>query len=132
MSPLAVILRHTLPDASSHLDLLLERAPASALAAADPDDRRLIAFRLPDPLPDPPEGAVHATRLPDHRAHYLTHEGPLTDNRGHVARLLRLPLTHLSESPDALSAQLDAPDHTLRIHATRLGDDQWRITLSRR
>ncbi|MFI4898519.1 MAG: hypothetical protein ACIARR_11915 [Phycisphaerales bacterium JB059] len=131
MSPHAVILRHTLPDASTHLDLLLERAPPDAAAAANPDDRRLIAFRLPDPLPDPPEGLIDATRLPDHRAHYLTHEGPIGDNRGHVARILRAPLVHLVESPDACSARLRAPDHDLLFEATRVHAQHWRIALSR-
>lgn len=69
-----VILRHVLPDATSHFDWLIARDAAPG----PPDARTLIAFRL-SVLPWSPAAfpTFTATRLPDHRVLYLTHEGPL-------------------------------------------------------
>ena len=78
-----VLLRHVLPDGSSHHDWLIARAePPGA-----PDDRALIAFRL-GVLPwERDVRRFTATRLPDHRVAYLTHEGPISGDRGSVTRL---------------------------------------------
>lgn len=106
--PRMVLLQHTLPDGTAHFDLLLERAaPGAALesagerggggggdgasparpAAGDPDDRCLIAFRLAARVDDPAERPCFGERLEDHRRAYLTYEGEVSNNRGHVARV---------------------------------------------
>lgn len=75
-----VILHHTgSPDAPDHFDLLLGAPPAPG--------GKLLAWRLlphPDTWPHHPPTAI---RLPNHRRHYLTYEGPISDNRGHVRRV---------------------------------------------
>lgn len=73
--PRYVILRHTLPAEStrpSHWDFMLEFG----------DVLRTWA------LEQSPDGAEPqpAQLLPDHRAAYLTYEGPVSGNRGEVAR----------------------------------------------
>ncbi len=86
----AVILRHTLPDNSSHYDWLIE-------IPARQDEYRLLTFRSqirpdqfpPQPAPDRPEHSqlFRAEQLANHRAHYLQFQGNIGDGRGTVARL---------------------------------------------
>ncbi len=69
--PRYVILEHDAPR-GLHWDLLLETAGLlSAWAMARP--------------PDEP-GEILAEKLPDHRRVYLEYEGPISNNRGTVAR----------------------------------------------
>lgn len=75
-----VLLRHDLPDGSSHLDWLIERPNRT-------DERRLIAFRLMERPDQDASPAFLGTRLPDHRAHYLDYEGPISGDRGRVTRV---------------------------------------------
>ncbi|CAG1001151.1 hypothetical protein PHYC_02894 [Phycisphaerales bacterium] len=76
--PETVLLQHDLPDGSSHFDWMIQR-----------DDPRagLITFRLQDRIDHPSCGGFDARRLPDHRAAYLTFEGPVAGGRGIVRRL---------------------------------------------
>ncbi len=102
--PPFVILRHSLPDGSSHYDWLFDYYPNPIAPSLNhPNDLALLAFRSsqrPDEttLPDHP---VQAVQLPSHRRLYLTYEGPLpppsssspspgdpTEDRGAVKRVL--------------------------------------------
>ena len=68
-----VVLRHEgIP--SPHFDLMFETSPGSALATWRSDSW-------------PPRGNEPLTRLPDHRSHYLSYEGPVSGDRGHVTRV---------------------------------------------
>ena len=70
-----MVLRHDLPDGSSHFDWLIE-----------PDaSRLLISFRTGDWVPD--AASMLAVRTPDHRRLYLDYEGPVSHDRGRVVRL---------------------------------------------
>jgi hypothetical protein len=78
--PRYVILRHELPPASgraSHWDVMLEdRAESGEIVL-----KTWAIERSPD------DGATQpATLLPDHRAAYLTYEGPVSGGRGEVSR----------------------------------------------
>ncbi|HBS28420.1 MAG TPA: hypothetical protein DEB06_02980 [Phycisphaerales bacterium] len=82
--PRSVILQHTEPDGSSHLDWLI--APDDA--PAHPDQRDLLHFRLallPGVLAL--GSTTVATSGPLHRRHYLQHEGPVPGGRGTVRRI---------------------------------------------
>jgi hypothetical protein len=72
-----VVLRHETPPGASrpsHWDLMFEVDPTAAL--------RTWAIELP-----PDSATAQAARaLPDHRREYLTYEGPVSGNRGSVAR----------------------------------------------
>lgn len=67
------VLHHTGVD-QPHYDLLFETRPESPLTA----------FRLPrwPAIPGDP-----AAPLPDHRPIYLSYQGPISRNRGHVRRV---------------------------------------------
>jgi len=68
-----VILRHEGIE-HPHFDLMFETAPGSKLATWRGD---VWPIETPTPI----------ERLPDHRADYLTYEGPVSNNRGHVRRV---------------------------------------------
>lgn len=103
--PRAVILRHDLPDGSWHYDWMIERSIPDLEPRPGPGpERRLLTFRL-DPAPAPPPadpaaGPFQADRLPDHRAHYLDHEGPVSGGRGTVTRVASGPGEVLRDSPE--------------------------------
>jgi hypothetical protein len=67
------VLRHE-GIARPHVDFMVETAPGSLLSTW-----RLEAW--------PIVGERPAEKLPDHRRDYLTYEGPLSGNRGHVRQI---------------------------------------------
>jgi hypothetical protein len=77
-----VLLRHELPDGSSHVDWMI----------APDEDAKLITFRLERPVHALAPGEVlRAERIGEHRRLYLEHEGPLPGetDRGSVQRIAR-------------------------------------------
>lgn len=76
--PRAVLLRHDLPDGSSHYDWMIQRS-------GSPDDP-LVTFRVATRI-DEGAAAFRAERLADHRAAYLDYEGEVSGGRGSVTRV---------------------------------------------
>lgn len=73
-----VLLRHVLPDGSSHFDWMFP-----------PDgspDSTLVTFRVSEPIHHPEFDQFDAEMIGRHRRAYLTHEGPISGNRGSVTR----------------------------------------------
>lgn len=98
------LLEHTTGPAVTdvHWDFLIELA----------GQERLRTWRLADsPLQAAPGQRIPATRLPDHRPVYLTYEGPISGDRGHVRRLDHGPAEVLTDSEDTFVA---------RLHGTQL------------
>ncbi len=73
-----VLLRHDLPDGSSHFDWLLERGPGGD---------GLITFRVWDRIDGEGVRRFEAERVPDHREAYLRFEGEVSGGRGTVRRV---------------------------------------------
>ena len=94
-----VLLRHVLPDGTSHFDWLLERP---GRPEAD-----LVAFRVAERVDQlgPDCGGFDALRLADHRRVYLTYEGPISGGRGSVTRLAE-GRCDLREGPDGIRVAL--------------------------
>lgn len=69
-----VILHHQ-TSTGEHWDVMLET------------DSALTVWSIPPQLPIRSSFVCSATRLPDHRKHYLDYEGEITDNRGTVSRV---------------------------------------------
>ena len=69
-----VILHHQSPT-DEHWDVMLET------------DSALTTWSVPPLLSIGSSFACPATRLPDHRKHYLDYEGEITDHRGTVTRI---------------------------------------------
>ena len=79
--PRWVLLRHTLPDGTSHHDWMLERSGHK--------DAGLLTLRLEDGV-RPTERGLHtfsAEQLTPHRREYLEYEGPVSGDRGRVVRV---------------------------------------------
>ena len=93
-----VILYHSMPEGDprqDHLDLMVE-VPGSnppVLATWAIENRNLDLDSLED-------FAEPAVRLPDHRIEYLQYEGPVSDNRGSVRRVVSGTAWALSSSTD--------------------------------
>jgi len=76
----------------AHLDLLMELQPGGPLASW----RLLATPEELDPVDAPP---LSAEQQPDHRREYLTYEGPVSGDRGHVHRVDTGTLIVLARSP---------------------------------
>lgn len=72
--PLRYAILHHTGVPAPHFDLMFETAPGSPLATW-----RSPTWPITAPTP--------VERLPDHRSAYLTYEGPVSNNRGHVTRV---------------------------------------------
>lgn len=106
-----VLLRHTLPDGSWHYDWMLETRPGGPLTT----------FRVQH-RPDALETRwFEAHRIADHRREYLTFEGPVSGERGHVRQLASGSLLAWEEREDAIACELAmSPDAFATV--------QWRGT----
>jgi hypothetical protein len=103
------VLHHT-GIAEPHYDLLIELTPNQPLAT----------WRC-ETWPLGPEPAS-SQRLPDHRREYLSYEGPVSANRGRVARVAGGTCNLRWLSPRTLDVACD-DGSTLRLEA--IGGDQW-------
>ncbi|MBK7405568.1 MAG: hypothetical protein IPJ41_13305 [Phycisphaerales bacterium] len=106
----SVLLRHDLPDGSHHFDWLIE--PAGPGPGTGPEDRVLVAWRLP--VPPGPGVELRAARLEPHRRLYLAYEGPVSGGRGSVRRIASGTGVILTDAPDCFEAE--AALEGIRIH----------------
>jgi hypothetical protein len=104
-----VVLHHTGVD-NAHYDLMYESAPGSALTT----------WRLPI---WPVTAATPIERLPDHRRDYLTYEGPVSNNRGQVARVASGDCQIEAPDPRTFILHLDSP--VTHITFIQSGPNQW-------
>ncbi len=118
-----VQLLHVLADGSSHVDWMI----AQDSRGRDP----LITFRLSERIDETARGGrIEARRLADHRARYLTYEGPVTDDRGTVTRIAQGRIISFHQTPDAWTVEVQwagtaAPPQVL--HLVRREGDDWII-----
>ncbi len=99
LMPQFVILRHTLPAGAaraSHFDLMLEH------------EGRLLTWAIAE-LPS--ATAQPADELAPHRLDYLSYEGPISNNRGEVKRVVEGEFDWLLQQADELAVQL----HSLQL-----------------
>jgi hypothetical protein len=92
-APLRYVILHHTGIPLPHYDLMFELQPGA----------RLATWRIAE---WPAESGALVERLPDHRPHYLDYVGPVSGNRGHVARVI------------AGTFRLQAADNDLVILAT--------------
>jgi hypothetical protein len=64
---------------------------------------------------------------PDHRLFYLDYEGPVSDNRGHVARIDGGYLTWIVCTPDYICVDLLGEHHRGKFSLTRTDGLQWSV-----
>lgn len=114
-----VLLRHTLPDRTWHVDWLVERSPG---------EERPATWRLPAPLDAPGLSELEARRLLDHRRHYLTFEGDIGGGRGEVVRIAEGVVSgDIGDDACTLIVNFGAGD--LRLQGRRATGDLWRFRI---
>ncbi|MFO0785891.1 MAG: ATP-binding cassette domain-containing protein [Phycisphaerales bacterium] len=115
-----VVLRHDLPDGTSHLDWMLERRDPAA---------GLLSFRLSIGSDVERPGVIEAERIGDHRREYLEREGPVSGGRGSVRRLASLEVVELVESEDRVRAVVRGRDGTGVVWVgERKAGDRWLLS----
>ena len=95
------VLHHSIPrgaERGSHWDLLLEQPPGLG------DGLKTFEICVPPEAWGKPSVA---RQLSDHRHHYLDYEGPVSGNRGHVARVMEGHIEWLSMSKHMMTLSLE-------------------------
>jgi len=128
-----VLLRHDLPDGSSHVDWMLGQDAAG--------EAPLVTFRLDERVDRMVAGGppITAERIGDHRPVYLDYEGPIAPrepggpSRGRVTRLARGTIEAWTRDHDDRVWSIDvlwttngAPARQ-RLVARHRADAQWTI-----
>lgn len=116
--PQFVILRHRLPPESAradHYDLMLE------------DGESLLTWAIVD-LPNVQPQT--AEELPPHRREYLTYEGPVSSNRGHVARVALGTFEWLQRHEGQLIVATQDSTRAAELHLERLEGKSWRLWMT--
>jgi hypothetical protein len=79
---------------------------------------------------EPTVGSVQeALRLPDHRRLYLEYEGPVSGNRGTVARIDRGDLDWIEQRPDRIIADVRGNRLCGRLILIWTDGDRWQVRL---
>jgi hypothetical protein len=118
-----VLLKHELPDGSSHFDWLLERAGHPDLG--------LVTFRVQVRPDENTASHFEAVRLADHRREYLTYEGPISGGRGRVIRLASGACA-MDETPGRLSIRFRFGSQWREVEGKTLDADRWEFRDIRR
>ncbi len=123
-----VLLVHGLPGGTSPVDWLGARSPSGG-----PDERALLAFRLPS-MPAWTAGErFGGVRMADHRGRYLVVEGPLGGGRGSVRRVAR-GVCRFEADDDQLAGQIDLGAGPLLVAGRRVDagrpEPAWSFTLA--
>ena len=114
-----VILQHETParaESQRHWDLMLS------------DGQQLLTWALDD-FPESGKQYV-ANRLPDHRLDYLEYEGPISQNRGHVKRIVKGRLEWRHISAHRWEAVLDWNGTACLLIIESVSDRQCRIMIA--
>jgi hypothetical protein len=112
--PLRYAILHHTGVPAPHYDLMFELTPGG----------RLATWRSPD---WPAQSGTLVERLADHRRDYLDYEGPVTNNRGHVTRVLGGTLRVEALTNDLVIVTTDVDR---RLTFRREGDTSlWRLDL---
>ena len=107
-----VILLHRLGD-GEHWDLMIERGDL------------LATWQLARNPLTPGAWPIPARRIGDHRKAYLQYEGPLTRNRGSVARIESGTAKLTEHGPTRYNIQFTGAELTGDFILTRITHDEW-------
>jgi hypothetical protein len=104
-----VILHHT-GYGDEHWDLMLE------------NQGRLLTWKLPGSPGDGSALPIQAVRISDHRLLYLDYEGPVSGERGHVAREDTGGITWVGQGPEGFTFVLQGDRLSGRFELKRQRD----------
>ncbi len=124
-----VLLKHDLPDGTSHFDWLIERdvigQQRTDVRGRDGDERCLIAFRVLDRVDVEKVATFSADRMEDHRYAYLEHQGAVNGGRGSVARVASGIARHVVEAGGTISIRGKWAKGEERVWAGKADTDLW-------
>ncbi len=108
MSRYVILLHETPPDSlrPTHWDLMLQSGDVLRTWALDEAPQAGTTIR--------------ADSLPDHRTAYLTYEGPVSGNRGHVTRWDEGEFQWMRQDEDSLQLQLRGQRLDGEVQLTRI------------
>jgi hypothetical protein len=90
------------------------------------DTSSLVTFRLPD-WPLAPGSTHRALKLREHRRIYLTYEGQISGDRGHVSRVAEGEVRVFQSGANWL---LSGPDDRPFLIFEPVQNDEWQVTRS--
>jgi len=85
---------------------------------------RLMTFRVVE-RPDEAGREFEATRLADHRAAYLEHEGEISGGRGRVTRVARGEVWLVEANDERVVVEGEYGGTTMRWTGTRASGESW-------
>ncbi len=90
----------------------------------------LATWQIPEPPQNWPKKTITCTRIFDHHLKYLTYQGPLSDNRGHVkiAAAGQYHPLQITENLWQLTLTGDNINGKLTLQLLKL--DQWKMTFN--
>lgn len=116
-----VLLRHVLPDGSSHFDWMF--APDASPACS------LVTFRVDQPIHHPEVDLFDAEMIGRHRRDYLAYEGPVSGGRGRVERVAT-GWIRIDELTDAcIRVRVAWPAGARFLIGTPLAGNIWRFVI---
>ncbi len=123
MQPLQTVILHHVTPQDSHYDWLIQPPAHDPL----PDQRLWTARVALPPESWPVNQRVDLTPLEPHRLLYLTYEGPISNNRGHVHRVAQGLFTPRLWTPTeiALDIHWQKPALLQSVHLHLNNDDAW-------
>lgn len=120
--PRAVLLRHDLPDGSSHYDWMIQRP-------GEPD-APLVTFRVSERI-DAGITAFRAERIGDHRAAYLDFEGELSAGRGRVTAVAAGEIEIVADEPGWFVARGRIGGASGHFEGRRREEVEWEFAFTR-
>jgi len=109
----SVILIHTLPNGQSHFDWLIDQPELQK-------EHRLLSFRCHFRPDEQSQQMQEVEQMPDHRFVYLSYEGPVSNNRGSVARVAFGSVVEFAKTDRSISVLIQWGQKSIRYHLTRM------------
>ncbi len=114
-----VLLKHTLPDTSWHIDWLIEVDGSRA--------EHLPTFRLAGRPDLPTTDGFDAERIDDHRRLYLDYTGPVSGGRGRVDLVSEGDVLDVVGWPDFLDVTVQLGERVRRWEGQPVAGTRWRF-----
>ncbi len=115
--PEFVIQQHQQPQPQQlHWDLLLQTGTV------------LATWQIPEPPENWPKKSITCTKIFDHRLKYLTYQGPLSDNRGHIKIVATGRYQPLQITENLWQLTLTGDNINGELNLQHLDMDQWQMT----
>ncbi|MBN2376610.1 MAG: hypothetical protein JXD22_09420 [Sedimentisphaerales bacterium] len=90
----------------------------------------LATWQITEPPENWPKKTINCTKIFDHRLKYLTYQGPLSDNRGHVKIVAAGQYQSLQITENLWQLTLTGDNINGELILQLQNQDQWQMTFS--